>query len=155
MGDLHGDPVLSLLRCLFFFGAAYTGILFFLRCAVCFLNLPLGGLYGDFRSFSAPPLVLFWVGSPFFLRFQCGAVLYFRCMARGARFWLCFFVVFGRLVRRFGFAVSWLCECRLNHLGGGVNKKKHTARREARKGGTGRGARAGCWRASVGWAVRM
>ena len=27
------------------------------------------------------------------------------------------------LERRFGFAVSWLCECRLSHLGGGVNKK--------------------------------
>ena len=36
-----------------------------------------------------------------------------------------FFVVFGRLVRRFGFAVSWLCECRLSHLAGGVNKKTH------------------------------
>ena len=69
----------------------------------------MGGLYGDFRSFSAPPLVLFWVGSPFFLRFQCGAVLYFRCCARGARL--------------FGFAVSWLCKCRLSHLDGGVNKK--------------------------------
>ena len=34
-----------------------------------------------------------------------------------------FFVVFGRLGRRFGFAVNWLCECRLSHLGGGVNKK--------------------------------
>ena len=108
MGDLHGDPVLSPLRCLFFFGAAYTGIPFFFRCAVCFLNLPLGR---------------FIRGVPFFLRFQCGAVLYFCCMARGARFWLCFFVMFGRLGRRFGFAVSWLCECRLSHLGGGVNKK--------------------------------
>ena len=36
-----------------------------------------------------------------------------------------FFAVFGRLVRRFGFAVSWLCECRLSHLVGGVNKKTH------------------------------
>ena len=36
-----------------------------------------------------------------------------------------FFVVFGRLVRRFEFAVSWLCECRLSHLVGGVNKKTH------------------------------
>ena len=34
-----------------------------------------------------------------------------------------FFVVFGRLVRRFGFAVNWLFECRLSHLVGGVNKK--------------------------------
>ena len=34
-----------------------------------------------------------------------------------------FFVVFERLGRRFEFAVSWLCECRLSHLGGGVNKK--------------------------------
>ena len=109
MGDLHGDPVLSPLRCLFFFGAAYTGIPFFFRCAVCFLNLPLGGLYGDSRFFSTPPIVLFWVGSSFFLRFQCGAVLYFRCMAL--------------YERRFEFAVSWLCECRLSHLVGGVNKK--------------------------------
>ena len=97
------------------------GVAVFLRCAV-FLNLPLGGLYGDSRSFSAPPLVLFWVGSPFFLRFQCGAVLYFRCWARGARLWLCFCCVWA-LGRQFEFAVSWLCECRLSHLGGGVNKK--------------------------------
>ena len=68
----------------------------FLRCAVCFLNLPL-------RRFIR--------GLPFFLRFQCGAVLYFRCMA-----------LYERL---FGFAVSWLCECRLSHLVGGVNKKTH------------------------------
>ena len=44
----------------------------------------------------------------------------------------CTFVV-GRVVRAFGyvfvvfghceFAVSWLCECRLSQLGGGVNKK--------------------------------
>ena len=94
MGDLHGDPVLSPLRCLFFFGAAYTGILFFFRCAVCFFKFAFGR---------------FIRGSPFFLRFQCGAVLYFRCWARGARL--------------FGFAVSWLCECRLSHLVGGVNKK--------------------------------
>ena len=48
-------------------------------------------------------------GVRFFLRFQCGAVLYFRCMA-----------LYERL---FEFAVSWLCECRLSHLVGGVNKK--------------------------------
>ena len=65
--------------------------------------------YTGLRSFSAPLLVLFWAGSPFFFRFQCGAVLYFRCMARDARL--------------FGFAVNWLCECRLSHLVGGVNKK--------------------------------
>ena len=96
----------------------------------------MGGLHGGFCSFSvalrwryfsknAPQkwavytgtpvfsllrhLFFFGRGSSFFLRFQCGAVLYFRCMARGARL--------------FGFAVSWLCECRLSHLGGGVNKK--------------------------------
>ena len=96
---------------------------FFLRSDVCsflgrrsfsvalfvFLNLPFGRFIRDFRSFSAPLLVLFGAGSPFFLRFQCGAVLYFRCMARDARL--------------FELAVSWLCECRLNHLDGGVNKK--------------------------------
>ena len=94
----------------------------------------MGGLHGGFRSFSVALFVFFkfafgavYTGTPvfsllrhlfffgrgssFFLRFQCGAVLYFRCMARGARL--------------FGFAVSWLCECRLSHLGGGVNKKTH------------------------------
>ena len=44
--------------------------------------------------------------------------------ARGALL-VMFFVVFGRLGRRFGFAVNWLCECRLSHLVGGVNKKTH------------------------------
>ena len=67
--------------------------------------------------FSTPPLVLFGAGSPFFIRFECGAVLYFRCWARGGA--PMFFVVFGRLGRLFGFAVSWLCECRLSHLDGG------------------------------------
>ena len=98
MGDLHGDPRsfsaplfvlfwgggLSPLRCLFFkfaFGAVYTGT-------------PVFSLLRH--------LFFFGRGSPFFLCFQCGAVLYFCCMARGARFWLCFFVVFGRLGRRFG-----------------------------------------------------
>ena len=60
-------------------------------------------------------LFFFGRGSPFFLRFQCGAVLYFRCMARGARLCFCYVWALGRL---FGFAVSWLCECRLNHLDG-------------------------------------
>ena len=88
MGDLHGDP------------RSFSAPMFVLFW---------GGLYGDSRFFSTPPLVLFGAGSPFFLRFQCGAVLYFRCMAL--------------YERRFGFAVSWLCECRLSHLVGGVNKK--------------------------------
>ena len=103
-GGLHGDSVLFPLRCLFFLiclWAVYTGtsVLSLLR-----------------------HLFFFWRGSSFFLRFQCGAVLYFRCWARGARLWLCFCCVWA-LGRRFGFAVSWLCECRLSHLGGGVNKK--------------------------------
>ena len=48
-------------------------------------------------------------GDPVLSPLQCGAVLYFCCMARGAR--------------PFKFAVNWLCECRLSHLVGGVNKK--------------------------------
>ena len=105
MGDLHGDPVLSTLRHLFFFWVAV-----FLRCAVCFLKICLWAVYTGTSVLSLlRHLFFFWRGSSFFLRFQCGAVLYFRCMARGARL--------------FGFAVSWLCECRLSHLGGGVNKK--------------------------------
>ena len=109
----------------------------------------MGGLHGGFCSFSvalrwryfpknAPKkwavytgspvfsllrhLFFFGRGSPFFLRFQCGAVLYFCCMARGGRLWLCFLLCLGA-GRLFGFAVSWLCECRLSHLGGCVNKK--------------------------------
>ena len=120
MGDLHGDPCsfsapmfvlfwgggLSPLRCLFFkfaFGAVYTGtsVLSLLRYLFFFL--------GGESVFSL-------------LSMRCCFVLSLYG-ARGARLWLCFFVVFGRLVRRFGFAVSWLCECRLSHLGGGVNKK--------------------------------
>ena len=74
----------------------------------------------------------------FFFKFAFGAVytgesvfspLSMRCCfvlllygARGALL-VMFFVVFGRLGRRFGFAVNWLCECRLSHLVGGVNKK--------------------------------
>ena len=69
----------------------------------------MGGLYRTSVLSLLRYLFFFWAGSPFFLRFQCGAVLYFRCCARGARL--------------FGFAVSWLCKCRLSHLDGGVNKK--------------------------------
>ena len=79
-------------------------------------SLFLERLTRGFRSFSVALFVFFkfafgavYTGTPFFIRFQCGAVLYFRCMAL--------------YERRFGFAVSWLCECRLSHLGGGVNKK--------------------------------
>ena len=97
----------------------------------------MGDLHGDPRSFSAPPLILFWGGglSPlrwlffkfafgavytgtsvlsllrylfflgrgvrFFLRFQCGAVLYFRCWARGGR--LCFLLCLG------AGAPVWVC----------------------------------------------
>ena len=91
MGDLHGDPrSLSAPMFVLFWGGGLSP----LRCLFS-KNLPLGGLYGDSRFFSTPPLVLFWAGSPFFLRFQCGAVLYFCCMARGARFWLCFLLCLG------------------------------------------------------------
>ena len=69
----------------------------------------MGDLHGDPVLYPLRHLFFFGWGVRFFLRFQCGAVLYFRCMARDARL--------------FGFAVSWLCECRLSHLDGGVNKK--------------------------------
>ena len=54
MGDLHGDPVLSPLRHLFFF---WGGGLSPLRCLFS-KNLPLGGLYGGTRFFSAFNAVL-------------------------------------------------------------------------------------------------
>ena len=108
MGDLHGDP--CSLSASLFLGRLTRGFCSFSVALFVFLNLPLGGLYGDSRFFLySATCSFFGRGSPFFLRFQCGAVLYFRCMARDAR--------------RFGFAVSWLCECRLSHLAGGVNKK--------------------------------
>ena len=100
------------LRCAVFFKFAFgrfiRGLPFFLRSAVCFFW---GRLTRDFVF--SPLCCLFfkfafgavYTGTPFFIRFQCGAVLYFRCMARDARL--------------FGFAVSWLCECRLSHLDGG------------------------------------
>ena len=54
---------------------------------------------------------------------------YLFFLGRGVRFFsafnavlFCTFVVW-RVGRLFGFAVSWLCECRLSHLDGGVNKK--------------------------------
>ena len=83
----------------------------------------MGGLYGGTRFFSAPLLVLFWGGEFVFspLSMRCCFVLLLYG-AWGALL-VMFFVVFGRLGRRFGFAVNWLCECRLSHLGGGVNKK--------------------------------
>ena len=85
----------------------------------------MGGLYGDSRFFLySATCSFFGRGSPFFLRFQCGAVLYFRCMrAVGAFGYVFCCVCVWALGRRFEFAVSWLCECRLSHLGGGVNKK--------------------------------
>ena len=80
MGDLHGDPVLYPLRCLFFFGAAYAGLGSFSVALFVFFKFAFGAVY---------------TGNPFFLRFQCGAVLYFCYMARGARFWLCFLLCLG------------------------------------------------------------
>ena len=78
-GRLTRDGGLSPLRCLFFkfaFEAVYTGT-------------PVFSLLRH--------LFFFGRGSSFFLRFQCGAVLYFCCMARGARFWLCFLLCLGVL----------------------------------------------------------
>ena len=70
--------------------------------------------------FFAPPLVLFWAGEFVFspLSMRCCFVL----SLYGARCAPIFCCVWA-LGRRFEFAVSWLCECRLSHLGGGVNKK--------------------------------
>ena len=95
---------LSSLRCLFFkfaFGRFIRGLPFFLYSANCSF------LGGGVRFFSALNAVLF-----------CTFVVWRLGRAFGY-----VFVVFGRLGRRFGFAVNWLCECRLSHLGGGVNKK--------------------------------
>ena len=65
----------------------------------------MGDLHGDPRSFSAFNAVLF-----------CTFVV-----GRAERAYV--FCCVWALGRRFEFAVSWLCECRLSHLGGGVNKK--------------------------------
>ena len=119
MGGLHGDPrSFSAPLFVLFWGGGLSP----LRCLFS-KNLPLGGLYGDSRFFSTPPLVLFWAGESVFspLSMRCCFVLLLYG-AWGALL-VMFFVVFGRLGRRFGFAVNWLCECRLSHLAGGVNKK--------------------------------
>ena len=105
LGRLTWGFILSPLRCLFFkfaFGRFIRGLPFFLYSANCSF------LGGGVRFFSALNAVLF-----------CVFVVW---RARGALL-VMFFVVFGRLGRLFGFAVSWLCECRLSHLVGGVNKK--------------------------------
>ena len=65
----------------------------------------MGDLHGDPCSFSAFNAVLF-----------CTLVV-----GRVVRAYV--FCCVWALGRRFEFAVSWLCECRLSHLGGGVNKK--------------------------------
>ena len=118
MGDLHGDPRslsapmfvlfwgggLSPLRCLFFkfaFGAVYTGT------SVLSLLRHLFFFGWGVRFFSAFNAVLF-----------CTFVVWRVVGAFGYVF--CYVWALGR---RFEFAVSWLCECRLSHLGGGVNKK--------------------------------
>ena len=79
-----------------------------------------GRFISDFRFFSAPLLVLFGAGESVFspLSMRCCFVL----SLYGARCAPIFCCVWA-LGRRFEFAVSWLCECRLSHLGGGVNKK--------------------------------
>ena len=78
----------------------------FLRCAVCFFKFAFWAVYtGESVFFSAFNAVLFCV-------FVVGRA--------GGAYVFCYVWALGRL---FGFAVSWLCECRLSHLGGGVNKK--------------------------------
>ena len=83
-------------------GGLHGGFRSFSVALFVFLNLPLGRFTRGPRSFSVALFVFFkfafgavYTGNPFFLRFQCGAVLYFRCMARGARFWLCFLLCLG------------------------------------------------------------
>ena len=96
MGDLHGDPVLSPLRCLFFFGRLTRGFCSFSVALFVFFKFAFGAVYTGTPVFSLlRHLFFFGRGSPFFLRFQCGAVLYFCCMARGGRFWLCFLLCLG------------------------------------------------------------
>ena len=72
MGDLHGDPVLSPLRHLFFF---WGGGLSPLRCLFS-KNLPLGGLYGGTRFFSAFNAVLFCT----FVVWRAGRAYVFCCV---------------------------------------------------------------------------
>ena len=85
----------------------------------------MGGLYGDSRFFSTPPLILFWGGGVrFFSAFNAVLFCTFVVWRVVGAFGYVFCYVWA-LGRRFEFAVSWLCECRLSHLGGGVNKKTH------------------------------
>ena len=81
MGDLHGDPVLYPLRCLFFFGVAYTGFRFFSVALFVFFKFAFGAVYTGESVFSP-------------LSMRCCFVL----LLYGARCALLvmFFVVFGR-----------------------------------------------------------
>ena len=125
MGDLHGDPVLYPLRCLFFFGVAYTGFRFFSVALFVFFKFAFGAVYTGTPVFSLLRHLFFLGrGVRFFSAFNavlfCTFVVWRVMRAFGYVF--CYVWALGR---RFEFAVSWLCECRLSHLGGGVNKKTH------------------------------
>ena len=101
MGDLHGDPVLSPLRCLFFFGAAYTGILFFFRCAVCFFKFAFGRfirglpffLYSATCSFLGEGVRFFSAfNAVLFCTFVVGRVVrlcFLLYLGAGAPVWVC------------------------------------------------------------------
>ena len=96
----------------------------FLRCAVCFLKICLWAVYTGTSVLSLLRYLFFWGrGVRFFSAFNAVLFCTFVVWRVVRAFGYVFFVVFGRLVRRFGFAVNWLCECRLSHLVGGVNKK--------------------------------
>ena len=75
------------------------GVEVFLRCATCSSD---SASVHACATFNAVLFCTFVVG-------RAGRAYVFCCV------WA--------LGRRFEFAVSWLCECRLSHLGGGVNKK--------------------------------
>ena len=61
-------------------------------------------------------------GVRFFSAFNAVLFCTFVVGRAGGAYVFCCVWALGRL---FGFAVSWLCECRLSHLVGGVNKKTH------------------------------
>ena len=84
MGGLHGMAVFLRCATCSFFGVAYTGF--------CSFSVALRWRY---FSKNAPKKWAVYTGNPFFLRFECGAVLCFCCMARGGRFWLCFLLCLG------------------------------------------------------------
>ena len=81
----------------------------------------MGGLYGGTRFFLYSATCSFLGGGVrFFSAFNAVLFCTFVVGRAGRAYVFCYAWALGRL---FGFAVSWLCECRLNHLDGGVNKK--------------------------------